>query len=459
MADLDKYTLIDGAKAIPLRDLPSEAWTTIVGDTSTKPEKLVSVVAFLYRSVDMRATAVASVPWTVKRNDTNILTSDDSTAPVASQYEWLRDLPQMLPRIEESLAISSAAYLFKLRNRVRILGLRWLMASSMKPIWGDSEIEKYERTRGGGKPPEFYTPDEIVHIWLQGTHETKPKTSPVVAAMNAAGVLHNADEFAKIFFERGAIKPFILGVSEMTQKKDRDEVEAFFNRFFSGIGNAFRAKTVNTNAMTVETVGEGLESLANKALTESMREDIATAMGVPHSLVLSNAANYATAQVDELGFYNRTILPECERIQRALNDKLLNPLGLDFSFDPQKMSIFQEDEEQRSSALEAYVRAGMPLPVAIEVLGVNLPEGVDPQQWESQPEPDNTEIDVQQRMDELERFKRWAKKRLNSKSFDPDQFESNLLNDADKWKALAELREDAGGADAPFPVASWEDYP
>jgi hypothetical protein len=341
--------------------------------------------------------------------------------------------------------------------------LQWFMPSTMTPIWSKDEpaVLRYERRLGRDKPPMFFEPDEVVYIWIPGQHETKPKTSPVEAGMNAAGVLFNVDEFAKQFFERGAIKPFIIGVPATTQKKDRDEVESFFNRFFTGMQSAFRAKAINADVMNVQQIGEGLESLANNNLTESLREDIATAMGVPHSLVLSNAASYATAEIDEHGFYDRTILPECRRIQNALNKQLFRPEGLRLVFKPQEMPLYQEDEAQRSASLLHYVQAGVPLSVAVQILGVDLPADVEPEMLVERPlyssEQGGGVPEPQER--EAAQFRRWASRRLNSKHFDPAQFESDVLTDADKAAIVAELREDAKSADAPFPVTAWADYP
>ena len=462
MADLNRYALIDhtGIKSIPINSLPPEAWLPLNGEgADTEIGDYISTVAFLYRCIDVRANAVSTVPWRVMRGESEVWTSEANDDPVGLQYEWMFTLPELLPRIEEALCVTSEAFVHLERNNSRLLKLRWLTPSSMKPLWFADGLHGFKRTMGGVSQSYTLPIEEVVYIWLQGMHETTPKTSPVSAAMNAAGVLHNADEFAKQFFARGAIKATILAVPEGTQRGQKEELESWFRRAMTGMSKAWATKAINADAITVIPIGEGLESLSNNSLTASMREDIATAMGVPHSLVLSNAANFATAEVDEMGFYTRTIVPECRRIERALNEQLFNPLGLSFMYTPHDMSIYQEDEEQRSASLLNLVQAGMPLHVGLGVLGFNIPEDEDPQSWVVVPEPEQDTVDIEQQVAELERFKRWAKKRISAKSFDTSAFVSEILTEHDKADAVAELLEDAASDDAPFPVPEWTDYP
>jgi hypothetical protein len=102
-------------------------------------------------------------------------------------------------------------------------------------------------------------------------------------------------------------------------------------------------------------------------------------------------------------------------------------------------------------------------------MGVHLPDGVEPDMLESrdlyqageegaaEPEPD----DDGERAEEMDRFKRWAKRRMNSTKFDLMAFDSAILTSADRAAVLAELKEqgDGAAADAPFRVPQWADYP
>jgi SPP1 gp7 family putative phage head morphogenesis protein len=186
-----------------------------------------------------------------------------------------------------------------------------------------------------------------------------------------------------------------------------------------------------------------MENLATADLSEERRQDIATALGVPHSIVMSNAANYATAQQDTLSFYDMTIIPSLSYITEIVNESLLGPAGYRIELRPEEMSIYQADEERRSNSLLNYVQAGVKLSVAAEILGVSLPYGIEYTDLDSapvsvpapapapesmpEPEPDMAKAA------ETRRFLRWAKKRKHP---DPQQFSSDILTLADKTALL-----------------------
>ena len=84
--------LFTGTKSVRLEDLPEEAWRVIVGEVRARirPAALYGAVAWLYRCVDIRAGAVANMPWEIVRGETVIMTNEDD-AP--DGMEWLDDLP------------------------------------------------------------------------------------------------------------------------------------------------------------------------------------------------------------------------------------------------------------------------------------------------------------------------------------------------------------------------------
>ena len=161
-------------------------------------------------------------------------------------------------------------------------------------------------------------------------------------------------------------------------------------------------------------------------------------------------------------------------------------MGYRFAFAPDELSVFQEDEEQRSASLLNLVQAGIPLPIAAEILGINLPNGVEyadlippepepvPQQLqpvtvqeEREPEPviegtqqaQKAAADDDRKAVELATFRRWLKK-SPTRGERLEGFKSDILTHGEKAAIAAELTwEDADGDDAPFPVADWTGYP
>jgi len=439
-------TLFTGKANISLDQYPESAWTPIGAHgkaANTETAVLYEAVAWLYRCMQIRANSVQAVPWAVVRGEDDAWTSDDPMPPPALTF--LANLPDLLFLAEGALSLTSEAFWFIERNRVKPIALRWHAPSSVVAIWDeDRGLVGYERQLGQGKTATF-EPTDYVYMRLPNfLHETKPGISPAQAAMRAAGVLYQKDEYEQGYFERGAIKATLLQVPPGTPKTERDSLERWWNRLATGVRKAFTTIVISSE-LTPVVVGEGIGDLGNSPLTQEKKEDIATALGIPHSLVFSNAANFATATQDWLNYYDQTIIPEVNTIAGYVNEQLLEPLGYFLEFRHEQMSVYQEDEGQRADSLAQLVASGTPLDLAMEILGYDLTD----EQWLRVREPDPVEVVEpspeppivldqmadEMRAVELGRFKRWAAKRKNP---DPDAFTSDILSYADKAAILAE---------------------
>jgi HK97 family phage portal protein len=497
---MNRLTLFDGA-TIKSKDLSmwsAEEWHSVFGayfgsDEQT-PRRLYGAVGWLYACVNLRADRVASMPWAIFQGKRQVLSDEEEL----SAYPFMDNFGELLELTEAALCLCGYAYWFKARNaRNMPLGLRWFAPDSVEPLY-DAEVgirafRRFITGHVGGAPSSaantLYTPDDIIYFRLPNAlSELEPGIPPVQAACADAAVLDHMNDFAGAFFARGAIKATVLSVDPETMDDQLQKIEAWWKRFFSGVKKAWSSAAIRGKLEAV-VVGEGLESLTNNDLTLERRQSIATALGVPHSIVAADAANYATAQQDEINFLTNCIIPESRLIQRTLNRQLFAPVGLRLEFQPERLSAMQEDEEQRAAAYSLYVNAKVKPSIAAQLVGLNLPDGVTPemldeplaqeqelqrQQNEAQmarrqpPQPAQlpapSGYEEHQREQEVRRLQRWAK---GKKEPDVDRFASRILTREQKVAALVEIdmvpsvmvardlwgeREDAGADDAPFPL-------
>lgn len=467
------YTF-DATKTIPLNALPPEAWQDLGGvEPATATAKQWETVGWLHRCINIRANGLVRVPYSLMGRGGDELWVSGSNDPLPQPLAWLRDLSMLLYLSEAALCLVGESFWMKERNRVRVLGVRWLAPQTMTPVWdATAGLTGFERRINGQKlnmPKE-----DIVYCALPNPlHETKPGPAPAMAAAAAAGVLYNVDVFAAAFFERGAIKATLLTVEGNPPKAEVEKLETWWKRFFSGNKNAYQSAAVKAGVTPV-VVGEGLEGLANHTLTTEKRQDIATALGIPHSLVFSDAANYATAEQDELNFLNFTILPSARLIEGAINRQLLEPLGYGLRFRPETMDAFQVDETNRAQSLVNLRQAGMPMETALAVLGYEIPEGM-PIEEEAPELPEPTPPAAQQdeapaeSEDEdevkadLGRWKRKALKALAAGKSADVAFESEHIP-AEQAELIgwalgqAETEQEVKAAFEPLPFL-WEGYP
>jgi len=484
-----KHVAFDGKSNFFLDQYPESAWVQLSPTTSDMADSRSATqattnyyqsVAFLFRCVQIRQAALLNVPWAVVRNDKDIWTSEDSKPP--ADFAFMANFRRLLRNTEAALCLAPEAFWFRERNRARTLSLKWHAPSSVMPQYSESEgLTGFKRILGGGKERTFEKDDYIYFALPNPMHETIPGRPPAQAAMAAAGVLYNVDAFASAFFSRGAIKATLLTVEGNPQNSEMLKLESWWKRFFSGVKSAWETAAVRAGVKPV-IIGEGMESLNQSTLTRERKEDIATALGIPHSIVMSDAANRSVAETDDLHFYDKTIIPEMEFLAETLNDQLFAPLGYEFVLRPQSMTVFQENEEQRSMSLLHYTQAGFPAHIAAEILGIDLPSGMDyaelaelisgqqaqrdavamsamqarqaqtPRTVEAPETVQETQQDTPQpetqsntrtvRLDEIRRFKAWAKKRNNP---DPSKFRSDILSEEEKRAILAdEVSADAG---------------
>lgn len=337
-----------GMKSIPLHAWPSEAFTSILGDnvggSATDIMTFYERVAWLYRGTNARADALANIPFCYAVNGED---KEDYELPFKLHVDHL------LNQIEGDLTLYGAAYVW-LDNETPLpfKRIERLLPTTIKPKYeAEAGLVGWKRTING-KVREFDL-DEIAYVWLPNRRrELGPGTPPAVASLAAAGVLRYMDIFSNKFFEDGTMMPLVIGIDDGTPETDVQRIESWLSRRMTGIKNAFAAIAIR-GGITPQILGQNdLDKLAMVELSTSKREDIATALGVPHSLLFSNAANYATANQDALNWYEMTIIPESKRIEDALNEQLFEPLaGVSFKFKPDQLEMFQQREADKAIKL------------------------------------------------------------------------------------------------------------
>ena len=333
-------------------------------------------VAWLHRGVMLRAQAIAGLPFAILKGGREI----ERSSGYANRLGFFPDPARLLGLLEAALTLYGYAYLFVRRNRVRPLGLRYLDPTTIEPLIDErAGLTGFKRHLSAGT--DDFAPEDLVYFWgvdpfVEIGH---PSSSAAKAALSAANVLLNVDHFAANFFKRGAIRATVFSAPEGIPEAERLRFRDWLRRFFGGgLETAHAIEVLNADRTEATVIGEGLGELANHSLTKEKREDIATALGVPHSLLFSNAATYATARQEEMSFQMHTVLPEAEFIQQTLNEQLFMKAGYRFEFRPEEMSAFQEEEALRAEAF-SHLAEWMPTSVALRFLGFDPPGDVS---WE-----------------------------------------------------------------------------
>ena len=406
------FTNGDVAKSLSLSD-PDPAWQVLSGDSNIYHRAAVVEyrrVPYLYAAVDKRSKAVADLPYGIYRDG-----GDEDVKDMPEFRGLLRGMRMRLYLTEAALCLYGAAYWLQSTNRIgRNARYDWIVPYSVTPEFEPLKgLKQFKRAISLGKGKEHiehYKPitepqGRMAYFWAPNlSEEVGPGVAPASVAMAGAGILGNLSEYVAAFFARGAVRPMIIRAPSGTSEALREQVNSWWRRFFSGVRNSHRARVLD-DKFSVEVVGDTLDDMASEELTTQAREDVCAALGVPHSLISADAANYATAEQDTLNFYQQTVVPSASMIAETINDQILMPRGYYLEFDPAQLEVYQQHEVSKAQALSQLV--GKPILTvdeAREMLGYEPLSAPEPEPA-PKPEPEGDDMEmlksISARLDDL----------------------------------------------------------
>lgn len=364
----DMYVLGSSTKGLSLKYW--EAWVDALNnDESGQPPMDIraaySKESWYRRCVDILANTLAGMPWEIVRNASVVLQSGE---PPEGEWEWF-DPDDYLYRTGASMATAGAAYWQKqgnlnddmaYRNTAAIDGLHYYNPLTIKPHYKDDEygpddhgnFQYFKRNIG---KREFYIDRRAVLHTFQPDPFTEqgPGVSDGQAAKMQAQILHDLGTFTSDQLRSGLPKKVVFVADKDARQPSEDQLKKW-QRWIQRhlLGSSGTPPEVMQGLDTKE-IGSDLADLHSEAITKDAREAIASAFGIPHSLIMSNAANFATAQADQLNFYLTKIIPQSRIVAAALNRQLFTPLGLRFQFRPERLEVMQAYELEKAQGLVA----------------------------------------------------------------------------------------------------------
>lgn len=399
----NRYIFTDGANTKTLNpwdvDSNPEAWTFLSGARQAEIDAMFYKVSAAFRAVNKRAIAAANVPFQVLRGEEVV---DDSTN-WENAVKFMPKPRDLIKRISMSLTFTNKAYLRRGKNIADVTkGLHFLVPTTIReivsPVTG--QIEHYERLING-KIEKFEPNDKnLIKIWqLDHTTELLPsKNTAAQAMMNAAGVIYFQDLFVRNFYERGGVKPHVIALKGAVFNERKEDIERGWSKFIKGIFER-RAKLINAETMQVEPIGAGADDIQKNEIYRQAIENIALAVGMPTSHLLSDWDSFATASVDYMMWQRDDIFPLVESIADDLNEQIFVPMGLKFVFQTEMSDAETQDEVDRAKAYQTYIGAGIKPSIAAQMVGIELPDGVEYEELDKMAEENEAKEQAKQQAD------------------------------------------------------------
>lgn len=371
-------------------------------DTLNGVEAAYARVPLIFRAVRLRCDALAAIPAHVRTQRGRELAWPFAGTP----------LRELIWRTEAALLFTGASYWLKQSNAMRTVALEWLNPTTMRvEMLADGSLRFHQQV--GARTFGPWAEDEIVYIRdFSLADDVGPGVASVQVALQDAQLQHYIKRFTALYFEGGAMPITLLGFDTTPDKDEAERIEGFFRRATSGIRNAWKVLALRSG-VTPTLLTQDLAKMAMPELDNSTRRNIALAFGIPQTL-LEDAANYATAAEHRMGFYEETIRPRASLIADAVNAQLFAGINAKLELAVEELDIYQTDEAQRAGSLGQLTAAGIPLDLAMEILGYDLSE----EQWlrvrgavpASEPEPQQPDAEPQKA--DMGRWERKALKRI-----------------------------------------------
>lgn len=352
----------------------------------TKAQVLRRVVPWLAKAVSMTANAISEIPFAIVNDSGDVV--DDSS-------DWKNKLggiksPDILFRQIASSLCFGKAYLIPTITNMTIVDLQYCAPQTIQPMIDNSGLHtlirsSFVNTKSMAvnyNPAGLDAEDPMMmYFWLPDPDiEIGPALSfPAGTALMSANLLFSMDGTISTYAERGFVPATLLSAKGMPGAGEREKAENWWNRWLRGwTTNA--AKIINAESMDVKRIGAGMDELKGSysELTKQAIENIGTAFGIPAALFMSDMA-FATEvnPMIKIWYSTSEFVNIYKTIESTFNEQLLNRFGLSLEFNVNELDAFQEDETRRGEAFRAYVSSGMRPSIAGEMLGLDLPRGVD----------------------------------------------------------------------------------
>lgn len=309
-----------------------------------------------YRCIDLRARAVARMPWRIVNKFSGEPVSEDTPYHRAMQYAAYRFRQDLHYQMMFGLLVWGENYEEKMYigNTGIPGGLRWVNPLDIEPYVELGEIRWFDYYSEQGVLK--FAPDEIAYKRLVRASDDNRGLSPLMLAMESINIDRQIARYIQSFYRNdaspgGTISPKgDLPLSE----DDQERIQTEWAAQHKGVDKAFN--------WTLLPIPLDIQQIDNKPpehqdkLTESERRTITAAFNVPMTLVSAGAASDPLGAGNTMAetkamFYENTVIPDCEDIADFRNNVVMpwiDPSGThEFAWDlTEIMSLIQHTKER-----------------------------------------------------------------------------------------------------------------
>jgi phage portal protein BeeE len=376
-----KFIMTDGLKAVSLTG--EEGWSYLNQLPKTTQLEQYATVAAVFRAFNLKANTVSNMPFTLYKGDEEY----DTSATWENLVGFMPNPSELFRLVTLSIIATNAAYNLRTKDALgyKTKGLYHAISYSFTPWVNPMTAQLDYIERNIGAKIERYQPDDpaLIRLWrLDHTTEVLPSQNTEARAIaSSAGQVFYADHWIKHFYESGGIAPTMIAMKGLVMKDKIEEEEKSWTNWLKQVGKYIgrQAKVYNAEALEVKQLGSSVVDLKNNDVYRQALENIAMGTGIPLSLLLSNSANMATANVEKSTWYSSDIIPFCNWLAYEYNRQVFVPLGLRLEFTPESMDETQEEKLSPKEMIDV-IAASPTADICLETfntLGIEITDGLE----------------------------------------------------------------------------------
>lgn len=325
-------------------------------------EKTYKVISWIRAAVKYRAGQVAGIPFVIHSGDSEKPIYDSETGIPPRGMVWFGKLRHLKKLTEAAIAMEGFAPIRKILTAGnKVENLIWLSPTKTRakvdPDTGVLEMYEHVNPRGHWDPIPIE--EMILTSPLDIYDEVWQETPDAKAANIHAEIFGNLNAFLSGHLGRDLLKMMILRVPRGTRPEERSVLMDWIDLNMAGARARKHWTVMEADSVDPIIIGEGLTDLHNTAIEEEQRRAIAAAFGVPHSVVTSDASNFAVAKQDALQFMQLTGKPAAQVIEAEWNAQLFAPLGLHMEHKFGRVEQFQDQKLKQAEAVTLVYQGGV----------------------------------------------------------------------------------------------------
>lgn len=322
---------------------------------------------YVYKSIERKAAAAASVPWKVYK-----LKSDKWEEVPGHPIEALLDQPNpfmdravMIERMTAHLDLAGNALLTKVRGAGKVVAELWPVEPQyIKPIPNKQEfISGYQFKKGNIK--ELIKPQDLIHAMYVDPNNIYWGMGPLQVAAKTVDTDIEAVNWNKIALQNRAVTDGVLSFENPLTRAQWEETRAQVREQKQGSGNArdmwILGGGAKWNQMSL-TPAE-MDFIQSRKMT---REEITAIFGVPLILMgILEGSTYANYQEARKAFWEDTVIPYLNRLRAVFNQSLLPDFQakgetLYIDYDISNVPALQENLKEKVESAKGLWSMGIP---------------------------------------------------------------------------------------------------